>query len=86
MFDTCRRQEELAKEMLCALAGIFSGFGRKGCNLIKGKHNNDNSFAVAAGAEVLILYHQDYLKSPMNIQEGKKNPTIIDSFHQAYNT
>lgn len=60
--------------MLCALAGIFSGFGRKKCNPIEGKHNNDNSFAVAAGAKVLILYYQDCLKLPMSIQEGKKEP------------
>lgn len=85
MFDTCRRRKELAKEMLCALAGIFSGFGRKECNLIEGKHNNDNSFAAAPGAKVLILYYQDCVKLPMSIQEGEKNPTIIDSFHQAYN-
>lgn len=71
--------------MLCALAGIFSGFGRKECNPIESKYNNDNSFAAAAGAEVLILYYQDCLKSPISIQERKKNPTIIDSFHQMYN-
>lgn len=62
MFHTCRRQKELAKEMLRALAGTFSGFGRKECNLILGKHNNGNSFAVATGAKVLILYYQDCLK------------------------
>lgn len=64
---------EFAKEMLCALAGIFSGFGRKECNPIESKHSNDNSFAAAAGAKVLILYYQDCLKSPMSTQEGKKN-------------
>lgn len=67
MFDICRRKKELAKEMLCVVAGIFSSFGRKKCNLIKGKHNNDNSFATAAGTKVLILYYQDCLKSPMSI-------------------
>lgn len=40
----------------------FSGFGRKECNLIQGKHNNGNSSAVATGAKVLILYYQDCLK------------------------
>lgn len=29
MFDTCRRQKELAKEMLCVLAGLSVALGRK---------------------------------------------------------
>lgn len=59
-----RRGCEHLLEFLVALGGKS--------NLTKGKHNNGNSFAAAAGAKILILYYQDCLKSPMSIQQGKK--------------